>query len=669
MRPLRNLSYQLSSSLAVGALAVVSSLLACASPASAQQLFADEFNSTSFNTGTWGVYQSWQSLQRTQFGLSPSMGSQSGVGYTRLPLRTYNSSYNASTPRTQGTEIYSKQFFKVGTGIEFEARLRGVNMPRGIVFSLYAYGEKGVWPSGYLKDEIDFEILTNRPTNQYWSNIWNDWNSRYGYNNGIHNADQMLTVSGMNYTGWTTYTTRWYPDRAEFYVNGILTRTAKTAVPDDALNIHFNVWNAESSWGTAYDAAMQPTNDSRKNVECYMDVDYVRVKKLPAPTKGVWSDGSGLSAEYYPQPNFAGTPVKRVDPRISHEWGNYSPDINIPNDNFSAKWSGAIASPFTENVTLTLRADDGVRLYVDNKLLINDWRAVSATDRSVTVAMKAGVKVPIRIEYYEGTGSASCTLSWSSPSMAKTLVPQCQLFPTAGDTTAPTVAITNPVAGYSYRSISASGTASDVGDGVATVRATVQRLSDRLYWNGSAWTATATQLNATLSGTNWTFPMSFLPNGRFSIAATATDKAGNVASAPARDFWIDTAAPTVTITNPANNASLTSLTAATGAANDGTGPGVGSVSLALMRSRDGYWWNGSSFVSGYREIKATVSGSTWRYTLPTPAAGAYIIHAQGIDFGGNVGSWVASNFQIVSAARASSASTTTSSVAPSGKSF
>ncbi|RYG66390.1 glycosyl hydrolase family protein, partial [bacterium] len=340
-----------------GALTLATSVGLLAAPASAQQVFADEFNSGSFNTGTWGVYQSWQSLQRTQFGLSPSMGSQSGVSYARLPLRTYNSTYNASAPRTQGSEIYSKQYFKVGTGIEFEARLRSVNLPRGVVLGLYTYSEKGVWPSGYLKEEIDFEILTNKPTNQYWSNVWNDWNSRYGSNDGVHNSDQIISVSGMNYNNWTTYKTRWYPDRVEWYVNGILTRTSKVAVPDDAMSVHFNLWNADSSWGTAYDAAMQPTNNASRNVEGYMDVDYVRVNRLPAPTKGTWSDGDGLTANYYPNTTLTGTPVTRVDPRLFHDWKNYSPDINIPNDNYSARWSGAIASPFTENVTLTLRAD------------------------------------------------------------------------------------------------------------------------------------------------------------------------------------------------------------------------------------------------------------------------------------------------------------------------
>jgi hypothetical protein len=633
----------------VAALATSFSL---AAPASAQQLWADEFNSGSFNTtGDWSVYQPWQTLGRTQFGLAPSMGSQNGVSYARMPLRTYNDAFNASAPRTQGSEIFTKQFYKVGTGIEFESRVRGVNIPRGVVFGPYTYSEKGLWPNGYLKEEIDFEVVSNLGTNKFWSNIWNDWNSRYGSNDGVHNSDAIVTVAGMNYSDWTTYTTRWYPDRAEWYVNGVLARTSTSVVPDDPLSFHLNMWNPNSDWGMSYDPAMQATGNAAQNVQCFMDVDYVRVKKLPAPTKGTWGDGTGLTANFYPQPNFAGTPVTRVDPRLYHDWKTYSPDINIPNDNFTARWTGSIASPFTESVKLTLRADDGVRLYINNKLVIDSWIETAATDRTVTVAMQAGVKVPIKVEYFEAVGGASAMLSWSSPSMAKTVVPQCQLFPD-GDSTPPALTIVSPGSGYAYKSTPAFGSVTDAG-GVASVKATLQRASDGLYWNGTSWISTPVQLAATLStiNSNWKLPMDFLTHGRYTIAVIASDKAGNSASIPARDFWIDTIGPTSTISTPANGSTLTSLPAASGTAVD-SGSTVSAVSVAMMRSRDGYWWNGSTFVSTYTEVKATVSGTNWKIYFPSPAAGSYVFWAQGYDKVGNIGPWVSSNFTIGSTAKA-----------------
>ncbi|PQV63211.1 Glycosyl hydrolases family 16 [Abditibacterium utsteinense] len=630
--------------------------------ARAQQLFGDEFSGSFNANGAWNTYLPWQNLGRTQFGLSPSIASENGVSFARLPMRTYNDAYNASNPMLQSTEIFSKNTYQVGTGIEFEARLRGFNVPRGAVFGLYAYNEKGVWPNGYLKEEIDFEVLSNMAKNQFWSNIWNDWNGRYAYNDGIHNQDQIVTVGNMNYTAWTTYTARWYPDRVEWYVNGTLARTSKTIVPDDPLSVHFNIWAPDSGWAPAYDAAMQPTGNISKNVTCSLDVDYVRVRRLPLPLKGIWGDGDGLAATLYPQPNFAGTPVKRVDPRLNHDWKTFSPDTSIPNDNFSAKWTGTIASPFSENVTLTLRADDGVRLYLDNKLLINDWRITAPTERSVTVAMKANVKVPIRVEYFEGTGGASAQLLWQSASMPKGIVPQSQLFSNL-DNTAPTLTLAAPGPNYSYRSLSATGTATDADSGVARVFATLKRASDGLYWNGSAWGSAQASLGATLSGANWTLPLGTLGDGRYTITVSALDKAGNSASLPARDFWFDNAAPTTAITTPANGASYATLSAASGNASD-IGTGVASVSTAFLRSSDGLWWTGSAWSANYSEVKATFDGTNWKLAMPALSGGAYIFWAQSYDYAGNIGAWTRSDFTLSSSATTSARTSASATATP-----
>lgn len=623
--------------LAMGAL-----LAAVPRAARAQQLFADEFSGSFNSSGAWGVYQPWQELGRTQFGLSPTIATEGTISFARMPMRTYNSGFNASSPKLQSTEIFSKTAYKVGTGIEFEARLRGFNVPRGAVFGLYAYSEKGVWPAGYLKEEIDFEVLTNLARNQFWSNIWNDWNGRYAYNDGVHNQDQMVTVANMNYTTWTTYTARWYPDRVEWYVNGTLARTSRTIVPDDPLTVHFNIWAPDSGWGTAYDPAMQPTGDASKNFACAMDVDYVRVRKLPAPPTGVWSDGDGLAATFYPQPNFAGTPVSRIDPRLNHDWKGFSPDTSIPNDNFSARWQGSIASPFTENVTLTLRADDGVRLYIDNKLLIDDWRNTAPTDRSVVVAMQAGVKKPIRVEYFEGAYGASVQLLWQSASMPRGIVPQSQLFSDI-DKTAPALVINTPGPNYSYRAVTANGTATDADSGVASVSATVKR-SDGLFWNGSAWSTASATLTATLSGTNWSLPLTSIGDGRFTLTTSARDNAGNATTLPPRDFWVDNVAPTTTITTPANGASYSAVSAARGVARD-TGAGVASVSTAFMRA-DGYWWTGSAWSPNYAQVKANFDGTNWNLPLPALASGTYTFWAQSYDYIGNNVPWTRSDFTI-----------------------
>ena len=143
-------------------------------------LFQDDFNAASWDTSKWNTYDSSRSLQRTQFGLMPEMASENGTGFARFKLDSYNPDPKNGGSFLRGTEAFSKAQFSLGNGMEFETRLRGKNLPRGIVFAFFTYGERGMWPNTYLKEEIDFEFLTNFAKDHLWLNIWDDWNPNRG---------------------------------------------------------------------------------------------------------------------------------------------------------------------------------------------------------------------------------------------------------------------------------------------------------------------------------------------------------------------------------------------------------------------------------------------------------------------------------------------------------
>jgi hypothetical protein len=82
----------------------------------------------------------------------------------------------------------------------------------------------------------------------------------------------------------------------------------------------------------------------------------------------------------------------------------------------------------SETYTFFVRADDGVRLWVDGHLIINNWREQGATEAAASVALTAGEKYDIKIEYYEHKVSAVTQLSWSSASTPKQIIPQSQLY-------------------------------------------------------------------------------------------------------------------------------------------------------------------------------------------------------------------------------------------------
>lgn len=98
---------------------------------------------------------------------------------------------------------------------------------------------------------------------------------------------------------------------------------------------------------------------------------------------------------------------------------------------FAARWSGEIQSGAAGLTTFFLESDDGSRLFVDDKLVINSWRDQGATETSGTMELEANRRYAIRIEYYQGQADAVVRFSWQPPGGPKELVPQSRLFPAA----------------------------------------------------------------------------------------------------------------------------------------------------------------------------------------------------------------------------------------------
>ncbi|MHC4250525.1 MAG: PA14 domain-containing protein, partial [Planctomycetota bacterium] len=110
------------------------------------------------------------------------------------------------------------------------------------------------------------------------------------------------------------------------------------------------------------------------------------------------------------------------------------PALPMGSDGFSARWSGEVQPRHSEEYTFYTRTDDGVRLWVDGKLIIDKWVNQGATEHAGKIELAAGKRYDIKMEYFENTGDAVARLSWSSPSQEKEVVPTERLFPDAGGT-------------------------------------------------------------------------------------------------------------------------------------------------------------------------------------------------------------------------------------------
>ena len=158
--------------------------------------------------------------------------------------------------------------------------------------------------------------------------------------------------------------------------------------------------------------------------------------------------GDGLRGQYFQNPDLLGIPAStRVDPVVAFDWGQGAPDEGFAADNFSIRWTGEVQACYTGPTTFYVRADDGVMLWVNNQLLLNEWKPQSATEYAATIVLVAGEKVPIRIEYFERTGDATMRLSWSGAMQPKTVIPQSQFYSTGAGMTAkiPATSAVSPV--------------------------------------------------------------------------------------------------------------------------------------------------------------------------------------------------------------------------------
>ncbi|MET7464387.1 PA14 domain-containing protein [Nonomuraea sp. NPDC005501] len=137
-------------------------------------------------------------------------------------------------------------------------------------------------------------------------------------------------------------------------------------------------------------------------------------------------DEQGLSATYFDNADLTGPSVTRVDPTVNFDWGSASPDPAIGADTFSARWSGKVVADKAETYTFITTSDDGVRLWVDGRLIIDAWSDHSKREDTAAIALSAGSH-DLRMEFYDGGYDAIAELRWTSPSIPREIIPADRL--------------------------------------------------------------------------------------------------------------------------------------------------------------------------------------------------------------------------------------------------
>jgi hypothetical protein len=140
----------------------------------------------------------------------------------------------------------------------------------------------------------------------------------------------------------------------------------------------------------------------------------------------------GLTGKYYNNMSLIEPPVMTRFEAVNFDWGAGSPQPGVVNaDGFSVRWTGSVTPRYSEPYRFSTRSDDGVRLWVNNQLIINNWTDHSSTiDTSSPINLKAGKEYAIKMEFYENGGDAVAELYWDSTTQAREIIPAGYLTPT-----------------------------------------------------------------------------------------------------------------------------------------------------------------------------------------------------------------------------------------------
>lgn len=142
------------------------------------------------------------------------------------------------------------------------------------------------------------------------------------------------------------------------------------------------------------------------------------VEFVTIPTRNLLTENgleNGLNGEYFSNSNLEGDPVlSRIDKRMKFGWTLFSPDPEkIDYDCYSIRWTGKLVAPETGTFEIGVEGDDGYRIYIDDKLVLNNWRKQTYERKTVAYNFRKDKAYDIKIEFYETIGNARFNLIWN----------------------------------------------------------------------------------------------------------------------------------------------------------------------------------------------------------------------------------------------------------------
>ena len=263
----------------------------------------------------------------------------------------------------------------------------------------------------------------------------------------------------------------------------------------------------------------------------------------PSPTPV----GTGLLGQYFTNShlvylsntNFNPTNLflTRIDSAIDFVWTNGT-SPNLSNGLYSVRWTGQVQPQYSENYYFDVKSDDGVKLWVNDQLLLDKWQAQNS-EYSNNIALQGGVRYDLKLEYLQHGTTAQAHLYWFSAIQSKQVIPSSCLYPTNnfGNTSNAPAVVTSSLNAVAYLDQPFSFT---LGGANTTLGFTAKGLPPGLSLTGSIISGTPTlvgEYQVTLTATN------AVGSGASVLDITVFD----TGSAVTREVW--TGVPGINISN------------------------------------------------------------------------------------------------------------------------
>lgn len=145
-------------------------------------------------------------------------------------------------------------------------------------------------------------------------------------------------------------------------------------------------------------------------------IDWNLKKFVTVPAEFLSSGNKkGLQGKYFANPNLTGNPAfEKQDGQLNFKWTLYSPNPEkLQPDHYSVRWTGKLQAPESGKYQLGLRGNDGFRLYLDGKLLIDNWEKLSYSTKTADLNFVKGQSYDIAVEFHENRGEANIELIWN----------------------------------------------------------------------------------------------------------------------------------------------------------------------------------------------------------------------------------------------------------------